>query len=289
MFLISSFFILLSFFKIHNLINFLAKHLGALHIQCISISPPSPYRDFYSALVCGADLPPGALTESFKVSGLLHIMVVSGSHLIFLLFFYEKLFKGRFNFLKVPLLFFYTIVTGFQAPTIRALIGIGIRKINQTRKYFWDEVQITWITGMLTILLIKNWTTSYSLLLSWAATLALSLTQETKGLKRHAVIFVILFPVLIPLNPPNPISIVMNFIFAPILELILFPLSVLSFAIPISKYVDYLWVCIEFILNEVRLSFTPAQSYPISISILWLYLFFLNLYFYFRRILKYAR
>ncbi len=149
-------------FKTFDVMNFLASHTIFLHKTCESLTPISDYQDFYKALVCGTDLPPSQLKEYFKMSGLLHLIVVSGSHLIFILFFYEKLFSDRFRYLKVILLTVYTFITGLQPPTVRALVGIGIRKLNDTRSYFWDSVQISWITGVLTLVLYKNWSNSFS-------------------------------------------------------------------------------------------------------------------------------
>ena len=72
--------------KTFELMNFLAVHTAFLHTKCESLTPSSNYQDFYKALVCGTDLPSSQLKEYFKMSGLLHLIVVSGSHLIFILF-----------------------------------------------------------------------------------------------------------------------------------------------------------------------------------------------------------
>jgi len=82
-----------------------------------------------------------AVTESFRNSGALHIFAVSGMHVgmlslisltVFRLLGLRKIYCC---WLLIPLLFFYALITGFNAPTARAatmisilLIAYGLRK-----------------------------------------------------------------------------------------------------------------------------------------------------------------
>src|SRR5262245_6137827 len=83
---------------------------------CQYALPVSPYRALYAALVCGVSLPSGHEKQIFVDTGLIHLMVVSGSHLVFI----ERLTGFLPNSIRLVLGGAYAFLTGFQAPVMRA-------------------------------------------------------------------------------------------------------------------------------------------------------------------------
>src|SRR4051794_30757452 len=55
-----------------------------LHAQCLGFAPDSKFKAWYQAIVCGKNLPPSQEKGWFQQTGLIHVIVVSGSHLVFL-------------------------------------------------------------------------------------------------------------------------------------------------------------------------------------------------------------
>ena len=75
-----------------------------LHSQCLSVlSFKGQWKPAYEALICGQRLPKGPLRQVFTEGGLIHLMVVSGAHLLFM----EKLWmKYSLPFFKKQGFFF---------------------------------------------------------------------------------------------------------------------------------------------------------------------------------------
>ena len=84
---------------------------------CLLATPSSRHQALYAAFVCGLDLPPGATKEIFVNAGLIHILVVSGSHLLFA----EQLLKKVSSRWVGVGLTAYCWLTGWGAPALRAL------------------------------------------------------------------------------------------------------------------------------------------------------------------------
>src|SRR4051812_13509506 len=67
-----------------NLPAQLAKSAEPIHKICANRFNKSPQREFHSAIVCGSDLTSQTLYDAFRRTGLIHLIVVSGSHLIWI-------------------------------------------------------------------------------------------------------------------------------------------------------------------------------------------------------------
>ena len=98
--------------------------------------------DIYSALLCGERLPEGELKHTFVALGIIHLMVISGCHLIFL----EKMWKNllpdfRFkNIFLTGFLFIYSLSAGCTPPVLRALFSLLLSRINKKFKLFWSPL-----------------------------------------------------------------------------------------------------------------------------------------------------
>src|SRR5688572_25924952 len=109
------------------LLKNLAELFEPLHLYCLSATPTGSYRHFYDAIVCGKSLKPEN-AEVFRVTGVIHLLVVSGSHLIVLTQILEKLLPSwpRLHFLILAL---FAGFTGFQPPVARALVSFVLGRV----------------------------------------------------------------------------------------------------------------------------------------------------------------
>ncbi len=266
-------------FSSNSLMNNLAKISEIPHRFCIEQAPTSDYQEFYQAIVCGSQLSESFFKIFLRNCGLLHLIVVSGSHLIFLGFFIDKVFRGKIQFhWKFLLLLTYALISAAQPPVIRALIGLCVHHINDTKRFFWTSQQQIWISMILSLGLFPEWITSVSFLLSSTAALALCLCSKLTGLKKHLSIYLLLLPVLLPLNPPHPLTALSNAFVAPLLGLVLFPLCALSFIFPIASLVDWLWFALNKFLSKFSEYLPPLSPISISKPTLWVYVMALNLF-----------
>src|SRR4051812_25925963 len=77
--------ILLSTIKLFDFSFLLIRWSHPFHIFCLEHAPlHSVWSSYYQAMVCGESLDAGPTYDLFRRSGLLHLLVVSGAHLIFL-------------------------------------------------------------------------------------------------------------------------------------------------------------------------------------------------------------
>jgi ComEC/Rec2-related protein len=254
----------------------------AFYKFCLSHAPSSPYSYFYSSLVCGSPLPQGPLKTALINSSLLHLFVVSGSHLLFLEFFLSlTLKKIRYGgVISAFILCLYGMMTDLQAPVLRALAYFGFCHLNKVKKMFWRSHTISLFAGTFCIALVPLWSSSYSLLLSWTTSLIIGVvgdhTKKDHVLLRCAMIYFFVIPILLTFNCPMPISIIFNAIAAPFLGFCLFPLSLISFFLPISFFSDAL---VSLLIKMLVLFDEPsntATAISIPIPFLWSYLLSLH-------------
>ena len=209
-----------------------------LHLLCLGqVDPRSDHALFHQALICGKNLPEGILRETFMRSSILHLIVVSGSHLLFL----EKMVKGlvRYRILTLFLLLFYTATALFQAPVSRALVNLYIRQLAQARKWAWSQTQVSLFSGILCLFFFPQWSHSYSFLLSWCASLALAFISDhqwpKRPLEQAAFIYGFFLYPLSFISHPHPLAILFNALITPFVGLLLFPFSLLGMVFPFLR------------------------------------------------------
>jgi predicted membrane metal-binding protein len=198
--------------------------------------PKTNLHPLYDALICGTSLSAGREKQIFVDTGLIHLMVVSGSHLVFielLLFFLPPR-------IRLTILAAYCYLTGFQAPVVRAFL----RRLISPKLKAWSALtglQIEAAAVMLALALYPQWLWSRSFLMSWMCGLALAAPKifprfPNFDLAVKAYIF------LLPFCAASPVSVAWNTLLAPFVGLILFPASILGVVIPPFVAVsDLMW------------------------------------------------
>ncbi|OFZ11884.1 MAG: hypothetical protein A2Z20_03010 [Bdellovibrionales bacterium RBG_16_40_8] len=266
--------------------NYMASWAGFAHRFCLDLSPSeSTYRPLYSAMVCGADPAMSQITAHLRAVGLYHLLVVSGSHLIFieilLLYIFKPLGKPGEWLIFIALIIF-TLICNVAAPVMRAMISFMLRKINEESKLFWSGHNLTLASGIVTLLLFPAWLNSLSFVMSWSAALYVSLPVKS-SLRKHIVIFLGLIPIVYSLQPMHPITSLINWLVAPLLGFILLPLCVVAFAFSPAVYlVDLFWLAVDKVTTVIALEIPSQNATTKTIFLLsWFYIFFAQIIIYF--------
>ena len=285
-----------------------ASVIDVIHRSCLRACPPSVHADFLKAVVCGESLghANGAalLRSDFAKTGLIHLLVVSGSHLICL----EQLvlllscgFRGAreksrwMSILIFAALFFFTLMTGASPPVLRAFLGWTLRRLSTRERWNWTRVQILTISGFATLPFCTDQWGLCSLGLSWIAGLALGFVRDTSDrplnrqnnfsiterlhswssrvvilLRINVCVYVALIPALLPLGVPSLLSIFANLMFGPVMGLVLFPISLASFLWNgLVGLTDRAWSTALWLVTHAA-SLTPDAWEKVNLSPLWL-------------------
>jgi predicted membrane metal-binding protein len=275
------------------------------HQTCVHLAPTTENTGLYSAIICGNRLGVG---QNFKTAlgqmGLLHLLIVSGFHLtifestVSLILMRKKFVGGSLIPVSEPsrwgqvfvgfLLILFALINQLRAPVTRALIAIFLKTFNRSLNLQWTRLQIITASGFATLIFCRTLFDLQALLLSWLATLALT-ALENKDRSWFQVLFtqarayILILPALLPLSVPTPISIFCNWLLAPVLGSVLFPISILGFLFhPLLPITDWIWKIAKVTLLWIA-SVTPEGTSPISVSpvALWIYLALLTFSFWF--------
>ncbi len=232
---------------------------------CSSLYQHVSFPDYHQALICGTSLPQDSFQSQLLQIGLIHMLVVSGAHLGFL--------QNIFQLLKLPriliwgLLSAYTLFSGAQAPVLRAWAQRSNKMPSSMQQVVWAGVFCIGIYGF-----------SFSLLLSWLATLGVMWPGRRSLLKQALLIYSVMTPALFSLGTQHPLSIVWNLIVASLLGWGLLPISLLA---PIHPWIGYLsegtWK-LFLGLTQWMAWMTPHWDWQFKISVAWpwIYLFVLQ-------------
>lgn len=262
----------------------LLKNMSSLanvfHKKCLRTLPPSSkHPDALGALTCGEKLTDKKLQENLSKTSLIHIFIVSGSHLI--------LFDQFLSILKIPyylrflFLSFYSLCVGWQAPAVRALLGLGLRHTQQKTALHFPPDLLVLLTGALTLILFPSWWNSLSLLMSWCAALALCMVPTlrikvpwAKALAAQLSILILMGAPLWGLGSLHPLSIIYNLFLAPVVAYLLLPLSVLSLLLtPAVKCFDFVMTLFQEVLPRLSDPIEVKKTSMPSLGFLWLWIF----------------
>mgnify|MGYP001571136201 CR=1 FL=1 len=155
----------------------------------INTSLAEPYGSLLNGITFGKDVPSYTnLYLKFKRSGLLHIMVLSGSNIAMLGAmigaFFGFVHKKIAVILTICFIAGFTISVGFEPPVVRAAImgTISLLAIVFNRKA--TAIYSLVLTGIISLVFWPEWMTSVSFLLSYGATLGIILFGSSQSKPR---------------------------------------------------------------------------------------------------------
>ncbi len=256
---------------------FFQKWSLPLQLWCDAQITESPYSPLTSAMVCGID-PPPALQEVFIISGLYHLLVVSGSHLALLTAGLKPLENRPLgNFWIFTLLVFYSLLCGGQPPVVRALAQWMIHFTRRVNHPFLS----TWAAGILTLSFFPQWIHSLSFWLSWLAALTCQIVGSLRLSSFFSAISIhlLLFPALLGLGSAHPIGALTNWILAPALGTIILPLCLLTAVCGwLTPLTDRAWWLLISILEPLT-SIVSRERADFSLGFLAAYIFAIQIIF----------
>lgn len=247
------------------------------HKVCVDWTPIlMSYPEILDALLCGKNITDETTQSLLIKSSLIHLFVVSGSHLLLI---NEILLRVR-----LPAIFrilgmgAYCFVCQWQAPVVRAWIGILTREGLRQKKIYLPSDLLVFFSGVLCLSFFPNWISSRSFLMSWLAALALSLGflwQDKKIWQKlilsSTTIYLFMLPALWGFGNLHPLSIALNIFLAPLISFALFPLAILTSVLPFltplfSKGLDLFFFLSTHGAEPVQMQ----SSRPLPLQTLWI-------------------
>lgn len=278
--------------RISLLDNFTFLSTQAHHF-CLDLLPTNPQtRPALQALVCGHNFESLEVSRLYLSSGLIHLFVVSGSHLILA----EKVLSSFFKVwpfkyastIIICCLFAFCIVCELNPPVVRSFLGICIGLFLTREHRHWPRDYTILITGLLCVSLKPEWATSLGLQMSWLAALAIHINERilsTRPKLLHQLTFYILFIFSFScLGFPAFTALLTCFFFSPVLEFVLLPLAFLTIPFPILDIVfEKLILALNYVLAHMELSTSLILSdVQETLIINWFVIFGLHLALHFR-------
>ncbi len=239
----------------------------------MNLGPESDYSELYDAIVCGSKIKSPYFKQIFQQSGLLHLIVVSGSHLVFLAEILSRM-RLRSAVLQTSILASYVLVCQMQAPSLRSFFVFVTSLISEKYALHMPKFYQYIISTVFCLMLFPSWASSISLKLSLLAAIGLSLSHQHT--KQCWIIFLLIMPILFFGNM-GIVSLINNIFLSPVIGLFLFPLSLLVKALPfLGAWVDYIWISLLEILCFINGIFPPTKSHgfhlPNQEHLQWLYI-----------------
>lgn len=215
----------LCFLSLLGLLNTASRPNSFLHRTCKSQVPQEMQsQKLLQSLVCGENLQDMQLKKLLTDSSLIHLIVVSGSHFLVLIWLLKCL--RLTHWLQLILLLLYWLMTQAQAPGLFALLIWGLR---QSHGPSFRSHQRVLLAGLFCLLIQPRFFQSGSLYLTWLCCLGLTLASKRKeklwGDPNILIyIFVNLFGGWTIWS--HPLGFILNMTIGAFLSLVFFPLGI---------------------------------------------------------------
>lgn len=258
-------------FSVHEIFSDVTKKS---HQFCISNLPEhSASIAELKALVCAENFSNLNDSQLYISSGLIHLFVVSGAHLIVIEAFLLKI-SHRYKlpgYVILLALTLYALACGLNAPVVRCLVAFALGYYLERKNIYWPAHLKLIVIGISTLVFNYHWVSSLSLQMSWIAAFLVAL--GTHFFKNYGLIFkqslfyFALLPSITFFQVPSPVVILFNVLLAPVLELVLFPLGLLvwffNFLHPVF---DHLIGIFKLIILKFEVEFhIPTESFPLQL------------------------
>lgn len=220
-----------------------------------------------------------SLNSSLKVNGIIHLFAISGSHIVLIISFFERIFKKiKFkNKVINIILFIYLLITKFSVSITRAVITYYCNQIFKMLKIKLTSLDISCFVFIVLIIINPFYMYNLGFVLSFASTFLIILMStylKDKGNIKSILIITIVInifalPFTINLNNEfNILSPIINILMILIVEGIIIPLSFIVAVFPVLK-IGYTYIILGFInLNQVITSISYKLGFVICIGVI---------------------
>lgn len=270
---------------IKNNKNILYKIKDKLYKKIINLDN----SDYYLAFILGdKTLLSSEIYNSFQSNGISHLLALSGMHINILLLiinmFLKKFKESKRIIITSIILIIFLILTGLTASLQRATIFYILKNINNKFNLRYSNIKLLFIVAF--IILFINPFLIYDLGFIYSFIVCFGIFYYSDFIKGNYVVklfklslvtFLFSMPITIMVNyEVNLSSIFINMLFVPWISLIVYPLSLISFIIPILNPLFGFTINITNNMNMLFSKISLIINIP-KLSIILIILFYLVL------------
>ena len=270
---------------IKNNKNILYKIKDKLYKKIINLDN----SDYYLAFILGdKTLLSNEIYNSFQSNGISHLLALSGMHINILLLiinmFLKKFKESKRIIITSIILIVFLILTGLTASLQRATIFYILKNINNKFNLRYSNIKLLFIVAF--IILFINPFLIYDLGFIYSFIVCFGIFYYSDFIKGNYVVklfklslvtFLFSMPITIMVNyEVNLSSIFINMLFVPWISLIVYPLSLISFIIPILNPLFGFTINITNNMNMLFSKISLIINIP-KLSIILIILFYLVL------------
>ena len=262
------------------------------------IGESSPY--LYAFILGDTDYITRDVYQDYQKNGTTHLFAVSGMHISILTMLLSKLFsklrvkEGISNAIIICFLFFYMFLIGFTPSVVRGSLLYIFLFFNRKLKLKLKTIHVLYLIFLLLLFLnpfyIYNLGFIYSFLTSFGLILfshKITGNYFQKLFKVSAIAFLFSFPVTIyNFYEVNLLTIINNMIIVPLVSIILFPLSLLTFLFPFLDGVLNVGINVLEFLSHF-LNFFQINLVVPKINIFFIIIYYIAVFLILKKKLKY--
>lgn len=269
--------------------NFIDKIKDYLYKRAYSLDN----NEYLLVLVLGdKSLISSDIYNNYQTNGTSHLLAISGSHVAVLLAVFNVFLKRLKEIPKLlilsGILLFFGFITNFQAAVMRAIYFFILNSLNKIGKFNFSNLQILFLTAFILILFDPFIIYDLGFIYSFAVCGGIIYYSDkitgnyiVKMFKLSTISFLFSLPISAYINyEVNILSILVNMLFVPWISIIVFPLAIITFIMPIFNPILSFTLSITDFLNNLFVNFCFFINIPktsiIFIALLFLFLILLK-------------
>ena len=269
--------------------NFIDKIKDYLYKRAYSLDN----NEYLLVLVLGdKSLISSDIYNNYQTNGTSHLLAISGSHVAVLLAVFNVFLKRLKEIPKLlilsGILLFFGFITNFQAAVMRAIYFFILNSLNKIGKFNFSNLQILFLTAFILILFDPFIIYDLGFIYSFAVCGGIIYYSDkitgnyiVKMFKLSTISFLFSLPISAYINyEVNILSILVNMLFVPWISIIVFPLAIITFIMPIFNPILSFTLSITDFLNNLFVNFcffiNIPKTFIIFIALLFLFLILLK-------------
>lgn len=245
-----------------------------------SIRDDNKVNEYLNLLVLGnKSLIDNETYNSYLNNGVVHLFAISGMHLGVIILILNKLLKFKYKKIVIILcLWLYSFIVSFPISVVRATLFYTISSLLKL-----SNIYTLYLTAFLIILFnpfsiydigfIYSFITVYSILIN---------TNKIKGnyfkklFMTSLITLIYSLPITVNLNYEiNVLSIINNMIFIPLVTLLIYPLSIIVYFVPLLNKLYYYLISIMEYLNMFMCDISILKVIVPRLSIIFIIIYYL--------------